>query len=305
MLSLEKLSNSTLDRFKKLSNKKLNCKTYDKNFFKYYESESFFSKILLKKFVKLFVHDDKIIGYIWYNVPFENPIKIWSLYVDASYLELVDADILQEFDNDMLVYEESNAAEINDVLYKLGFIRYKETFLMKLNLMTIEKKDYNKLIDKITKDTKVKEYIGSNPHITFNKFKIGKDENLRCTLQNDIFHDKMRVEIEVSDIESDIKQDYYIDDLSIFIQLNNITIGYGQVIYSRERYTVVNFGIVSAFRGMGLGELLLNYIVDECMEKKIKELYIRVDENNTKAINLYKKTGFKYEYSINNWKREK
>ena len=30
-----------------------------------------------------------------------------------------------------------------------------------------------------------------------------------------------------------------------------------------------------------------------------------VDENNTKAINLYNKCGFKYEYSINNWKREK
>ena len=30
-----------------------------------------------------------------------------------------------------------------------------------------------------------------------------------------------------------------------------------------------------------------------------------VDKNNIKAINLYNKCGFKYEYSINNWKREK
>ena len=125
MLSLEKLSNSNLDRFKKLSAEKLNFKTYDKDFFKYYESESFFSKILLKKFVKLFVHDEKVIGYIWYNVPFENPIKVWSLYVKPSYLELVDKDILQEFDNDMLIYEESNNEAINSVLCKLGFCKYK------------------------------------------------------------------------------------------------------------------------------------------------------------------------------------
>ena len=134
MLSLEKLSNSNLDKFKKLSAEKLNFKTYDKDFFKYYESESFFSKIILKKFVKLFVHNEKVIGYIWYNIPFENPIKVWSLYVKPSYLEIVDKDILWEFDNDMLIYEELNNEAINSVLRKLGFCKYRETFLMKLVL---------------------------------------------------------------------------------------------------------------------------------------------------------------------------
>ena len=309
MLSLEKLSNSNLDRFKKLSAEKLNFKTYDKDFFKYYESESFFSKILLKKFVKLFVHDEKIIGYIWYNVPFENPIKVWSLYVKPSYLELVDKDILQEFDNDMLIYEESNNEAINSVLCKLGFCKYKETFLMKLVLFNKEKNNYESLLKKITEDKDVIEYnCGKNlmiPNIYFKKFKIGKDEKLRCDIQNDIFHDKMRAEIDVTDIENDIKQEYYIEDLSIFLMMNNSAIGYGQVIYSRGRYTVVNFGIVSAFRGKGFGELLLKQIINECIDRNILDLYIRVDENNTKAINLYNKCGFKYEYSINNWKREK
>ena len=291
MLSLEKLSNSNLDRFKKLSAEKLNFKTYDKDFFKYYESESFFSKILLKKFVKLFVHDEKVIGYIWYNVPFENPIKVWSLYVKPSYLELVDKDILQEFDNDMLIYEESNNEAINSVLCKLGFCKYKETFLMKLVLFNKEKNNYESLLKKITEDKDVIEYnCGKNlmiPNIYFKKFKIDKDEKLRCDIQNDI------------------KQEYHIEDLSIFLMMNNSAIGYGQVIYSRGRYTVVNFGIVSAFRGKGFGELLLKQIINECIDRNILDLYIRVDENNTKAINLYNKCGFKYEYSINNWKREK
>lgn len=299
MLSLEKLSNSNLDRFKKLSAEKLNLKTYDKDFFKYYESESFFSKILLKKFVKLFVHNEKVIGYIWYNVPFENPIKIWSLYVEPSYLELVDKEILQEFDNDMLIYEESNNEAINVILYKLGFCKYKETFLMKLVLLNQNKKDNEIFLQKISEDKDI------TPNIYFKKFKIGKDERLRCDLQNEIFYDKMRMEINVTDIENDIKQEYYIEDLSIFLMLNNTAIGYGQVIYNRGRYTVVNFGVASNFRGNGFGKLLLNHIINECIDRNILDLYIRVDQNNIKAINLYNKCGFKYEYSINNWKREK
>ena len=309
MLSLEKLSNSNLDKFKKLSAEKLNFKTYDKDFFKYYESESFFSKIILKKFVKLFVHNEKVIGYIWYNIPFENPIKVWSLYVKPSYLEIVDKDILWEFDKDMLIYEELNNEAINSVLRKLGFCKYRETFLMKLVLFDQDKKGSERLFTKITEDKDVLEYTYSNrfihPNIAFKRFKIGKDEKLRCDLQTDIFHDKMRAEIDVSDIENDIKQEYYIDDLSIFLMMNNSAIGYGQVIYNRGRYTVVNFGIVSVFRGKGFGELLLNHIINECIDRNILDLYIRVDKNNIKAINLYNKCGFKYEYSINNWKREK
>lgn len=308
MLSLEKLSNSNLDRFKKLSSEKLNFETYDKDFFKYYESESFFSKILLKKFVKLFVHNEKVIGYIWYNVPFENPIKVWSLYVMPAYVHLVERNILQEFDNSMLLYEESNNEVTNGLLQKLGFKKYDETFLMKLNLMDSLKKDSTNLYNKITKDKDILKYTNINkskmPIIDFRKFVIGKDEKIRCDLQNAIFQDKMRVEIEVVDIENDIKQEYYIEELSIFITLNNSPIGYGQVIYSREMYIVVNFGVTPEFRGKGFGELLLSHIINKCMDKKIKELYIRVDEKNLKAINLYEKCGFKYEYSIYNWRRE-
>ena len=180
---------------------------------------------------------------------------------------------------------------------------------MKLVLFDQDKKGSEILFKKITEDKDVLEYAYSNrfihPNIAFKRFKIGKDEKLRCDLQNDIFHDKMRAEIYVSDIENDIKQEYYIDDLSIFLMMNNSAIGYGQVIYNRGRYTVVNFGIVPVFRGKGFGELLLNHIINECIDRNILDLYIRVDKNNIKAINLYNKCGFKYEYSINNWKREK
>ena len=102
MLSLEKLSNNKLDIFKCLSNEKFKYNTYDKNFFTYYESESFFSKLLLKKFVKLIMHKESVVGYIWYNIPIEEPIKIWSLYVRPDYLSLIDKSLLKDFDNSLL-----------------------------------------------------------------------------------------------------------------------------------------------------------------------------------------------------------
>ena len=178
MLSLEKLSNSNLDKFKKLSAEKLNFKTYDKDFFKYYESESFFSKIILKKFVKLFVHNEKVIGYIWYNLPFENPIKVWSLYVKPSYLEIVDKDILWEFDNDMLIYEELNNEAINSVLRKLGFCKYRETFLMKLVLFDQDKKGSERLFKKITED-KIRITQATGRKILVKSFKIPPPVDIR------------------------------------------------------------------------------------------------------------------------------
>ena len=48
--------------------------------------------------------------------------------------------VLQEFDNDMLIYEESNNESINSVLCKLGFCKYKESFLMKLVLFNKREK---------------------------------------------------------------------------------------------------------------------------------------------------------------------
>ena len=68
-------------------------------------------------------------------------------------------------------------------------------------------------------------------------------------------------------------------------------------------YTIVNFGIIKDFRGIGLGKLLLNDIILYAKKSGIKELAIRVDSNNTAAINLYKWIGFKESYKIVVWER--
>ena len=86
--------------------------------------------------------------------------------------------------------------------------------------------------------------------------------------------------------------------------INNSYIGYGQIIFNREMFTIVNFGIVNDFRGIGLGKLLLHEIILYAKKSGIKNLAIRVDCTNINAINLYKWIGFKEKYKIVIWERE-
>ena len=114
--------------------------------------------------------------------------------------------------------------------------------------------------------------------ISIEKVVLKKDEELRCKLQNSIFSASTRIPLEVEDIENDIEQDYYIEDLSLFIKINNIAIGYGQIIYNRDMYTVVNFGILKEFRNYGFGKILLNHLIETAKNMNIYDLYIRVEE---------------------------
>ena len=104
-------------------------------------------------------------------------------------------------------------------------------------------------------------------------------------------------------LENDIQQDYYIEDLSIFIKINNVAIGYGQIIYNRAMYTVVNFGIIKEFRNFGFGKILLNSLIDKAKDMNIDELFIRVEETNYSALKLYNWIGFTPKSIINRWER--
>ena len=86
--------------------------------------------------------------------------------------------------------------------------------------------------------------------------------------------------------------------------LNNEYIGYGQIIFNRNMYTVVNFGIVKKFRGKRLSKIFLHQIMKEAVIYGIDELYIRVDSANYTAIDLYKGIGFKEVNKILTWERK-
>ena len=311
MVLLERLSSNNFENFKTLNLERFSKESYDKNFFEYYENEKFFLKIFLKKFVKLFIYDKEVIGYIWYEVPVEIPVRVWSLYVKPEYLNLLSPNILNSFNNTVLSYETCDDEANNEMLSKLGFQKVKPSILMSMNLKNYNKAQQTyKLLSSLKDDpyllNKINILYNSNMNnikISIEKVVLNKDEELRCKLQNSIFSASTRIPLEVEDIENDIQQDYYIEDLSVFIKINNVAIGYGQIIYNRAMYTVVNFGIIKEFRNFGLGKILLDSLIDKAKNMNIDELFIRVEETNYSALKLYNWIGFSPKSIINRWER--
>lgn len=311
MVLLERLSSNNFENFKTLNLERFSKENYDKNFFEYYENEKFFLKIFLKKFVKLFIYNKKVIGYIWYEVPVEIPVRVWSLYVKEEYLDLLSPNILNNFNNTILSYETCDDKTNNEMLSKLGFKKVKPSILMSMNLEDYNKtQEINNLISSLKNNINLLKTINllynyniKEVKISIEKVILNRDEELRCKLQNSIFSASTRVPLEVEDIENDIEQDYYIKDLSLFIKVNNIAIGYGQIIYNRDMYTVVNFGILKEFRHYGFGKILLNHLIQSAKNKNIYDLYIRVEETNYNALKLYNWIGFTPKSIINRWER--
>ncbi|NRZ12843.1 GNAT family N-acetyltransferase [Clostridium beijerinckii] len=82
---------------------------------------------------------------------------------------------------------------------------------------------------------------------------------------------------------------------------NGQVVGYGQIIFNRGFYTIVNLGILEEYRKHGYGELLVRYLIDLCYRNSIKTVYIRVEKNNLKALSLYTKIGFREYQSFISW----
>ncbi|WP_195999403.1 GNAT family N-acetyltransferase [Clostridium sp. 1001271B_151109_B4] len=311
MVLLERLSSNNFENFKNLNLERFSKENYDKNFFEYYENEKFFLKIFLKKFVKLFIYGKEVIGYIWYEIPVEIPVRVWSLYIKPEYIDLLNPEILKGFNNTILSYETCNDEDTNKMLINLGFNKIKPSLLMNIKLSNYHKESQVAIL----KNTLEHNYNVINSlnnlyngnirkiKITTEKVILNKEEELRCKIQNSVFSATTRVPLEVEDIQNDIEQDYYMEDLSLFIKLNNIAIGYGQIIFNRDMYTVVNFGILKEFRGYGFGKILLNDLINRSKMMKINDLFIRVEENNYSALKLYNWIGFKPKSIINKWER--
>ncbi|CUN58486.1 GNAT family N-acetyltransferase [Clostridium disporicum] len=311
MVSLVRLSSSNLDEFKKLYEENFQRETYDKDFFEYYYNQSFIPKIFLKKFVKLFMYNGEFIGYIWYEIPIDSQIKVFSLYVEDNYIDIITNDILKRFNEKYLVYESIENRNNNKLLSNLGFRKARPSIIMNLKLNEYNKtNEITNLKSTLKYDMKLLNLLNiySNEKyddilISFQKVDIKNDALLRCEIQNNVFKNIDRVPIEVEDIENDFKQDYYIKDLAIFMKINNVVVAYGQIIYIRKMYTVVNFGVVDIFRGKGLGKLLLDNLISKAREKNISELALGVDKDNVNAISLYKWIGFNNRYDIARWER--
>ncbi|SEF47239.1 Acetyltransferase (GNAT) family protein [Caloramator fervidus] len=125
------------------------------------------------------------------------------------------------------------------------------------------------------------------------KMQINKEEKIRVELQNKIFSNNLdRRELTLKEILQEEKRKEFIEDLCYFLKYNDEYIGYGQIINSSEGFYLINFGIIPEFRGKGYAKYFLNQLILKAKEFGVKDLYLKVENNNEKAINLYKKIGF-------------
>lgn len=288
MVTIERLSLFNIDKFRQIYEPMNDSYLCDKNFFDIYDNESFLIKYIIRKQVKLFKIDDEYIGYIWHEYPLNSPCAtIYGVNFKEDYVEYITLDMLS---NLKLIPCKTDMIQNNKnvvIMHKLGFqIQYKST-IMNLDVSTVHTEEFE---------------IDDN--ITFKHFKCNKDEDLRCKIQNQIFNNKDRVPIKISDILEEENECYFIDEFCVFLcNSTGQALGYGQIILNKNQYTIVNFGILEEYRQKGYGEVLLRYLIELCKINKIYNIYIRVEESNYKAINLYIKVGFNKHDTCVTWIR--
>ncbi len=87
----------------------------------------------------------------------------------------------------------------------------------------------------------------------------------------------------------------YIDsDLYCFqvAKIDEKAVGYiGYMIIAGEA-DIINIGILHNFRGLGIGNMLISAMIDECKKKSVTCVHLEVRKSNTVAISLYEKYGF-------------
>lgn len=275
MCKYVKLSKSLMPQFKELNAARKSFNSLNEDFFQYYSTTTLPQKLFLRRNISILQDNKSLCGYIWTSIDNKNFYNIRALSVDlssksADYLRLLLKTLKPGFTADFLC--ETNEFNIQ-LLKEAGFSKKVGTIEMGLDL--------KKEIKSVSVET-----------ISFEVFRKGLDEKIRCDIQNEVFKDKNRVPISTKDIYFDENQYYYFSPGAIFIKENNKYIGYGQVIIEGDIPIIVNVGILPDYRGKGYGKLLINYLLKIIDNYSYNTAIINVDTNNTVAFNLYKDCGF-------------
>lgn len=74
---------------------------------------------------------------------------------------------------------------------------------------------------------------------------------------------------------------------------NNKILGYITYLDIYDRFEISNIYVLREFRGNGIASKMLQFVIDEDLNKKINNITLEVNSKNTSAIALYHKYGFK------------
>lgn len=282
------LNKCNISRFIDLNRFRCDFNSLNEDFFKVYNNSNFAQRILLKRRVKLLTKDSRYIGYIWAEMNNKKNCSLKALNVlrceNPKTVDYIPYKVLISNlrKNSIVTYY----CEKNDynfqVLKNIGFIQGQGTIILALDL----------------KNTMS---LALQPNLQFEILKLGVDEEKRCYIQNEIFKSNDRVPLTIDDIYFDEAQSYYFDKGAVFLKKDNEYIGYGQIIIEKNTPLIVNFGILTKYRGRGYSKTLLSYLLKVAKCNGFDIVKIKVKNTNDIALKLYKKFGFQVISERYNW----
>lgn len=79
----------------------------------------------------------------------------------------------------------------------------------------------------------------------------------------------------------------------IVVEVDGKVVGYGGIWLILDEGHITNIAIDKEYRGLGLGDKLLEGLIQLCIDRDIKVITLEVRKSNEVAKELYKKHGFK------------
>lgn len=281
-----------LNCFKKLNSERRLFNNLNKDFFEVYDKSNFAKQIFLRRTVKLLRNNFDYIGYIWTDIICKNVYNINAMNVAVAITD-------EKEDSKPYVYLISTIKKHCILKYLCEDNTYNSILLENIGF---EKKEGTLVL---FREIHGSVDLGIGENLNFEMFKKGKDEQKRCIIQNEIFHEQNRIPLTLEDIYMEQLQSYYFEEGSVFLKRNKEYIGYGQIIIENDIPVIVNFGIIQKYRGRGYSKYLLSYLLNIIYQNDFHKTVIKVWNSNYKALNLYKSVGFKVRKERFNWELEK
>lgn len=289
MVKSEQFKAKDLQRFNNqlLEYKKFN--ELNENLYGMYIKSSLFNKIQYRSGTRIITYEGEPVLLIWSETRSFN-VKIRSILplVEMEKLEAIPLQDVMEVFRDSL----SQHLEIHQFEYVVVRNECNDRLLELLNF------SMRRGIKRMSLDLSLLQNQGNQ--VEMKKFQI-EDIKARVDIQNRIFDNKYRLPINSADILIEISKKSYIPELSYFYVHENKYIGYGQITRNEHLYFLVNFGIVPEYRGKRLSRAFLHDLLKKSSAYGIKEIHLDVNEENIKAVNLYRDAGFKEMQSNCSW----
>lgn len=274
MSTVTSLNKSKITPLRELNSLRESFNIQNNDFFDVYDDLNFLQQLFYRKRVKLLKKGLLYIGYIWSAQVSKTHCIINSLYLPPNSSEQCFKELLST----LYTYEnieyvcERNFFNFH-VLEKVGFNKKGGIIELKLSIASFLPLEYV--------DT-----------VSFEVLKKESGEEIRCKIQNEVFENDNRIPLNIEDMYFDEAQSYYIEEGAIFIKDSLDYVGYGQIILEKDYVSIVNFGIVVNFRRKGYGKLLLAKLLNTIKSLGFKEVAIKVDSDNSAALELYQSFGF-------------